>query len=79
MKEIKPRAKTGEEILTARVLELFLEKIDILSNKQRDKIIRLLEFLILPRYLAEGKPPIEEEYLESHNLKKMDKDDIILK
>lgn len=44
-------------------LTIFLENLIHFTPEQRDKMIRLLEYTIIPKYEVSGNAPIEEEWL----------------
>lgn len=46
-----------------RMLEKFFVHAESLQPKERERMINLLEYLLLPHYLTQGTAPIEEEWL----------------
>lgn len=61
--EIKADPVTiSNNISGARALELFLTNLHMFTPKQREKMIKLLENTILPKYVVSGGLPIEEEW-----------------
>lgn len=44
-------------------LSCFLQNLNMFTPEQRDIIIKLLEYTIIPRYEVAGKAPIEEEWI----------------
>jgi hypothetical protein len=48
-----------------KILELFLTNMHLFEPVDRKEMVKILKFIFLPRYMAEGRPPIEEEHLNS--------------
>lgn len=47
-----------------KALEAFLLNAHLYTPEQRNKIVDMLEYLIMPRYVISGKAPIEEEWIK---------------
>lgn len=42
---------------------LFLEHASLFTPEQRERVLKLLEYTILPKYKLNGNVPLEEEWL----------------
>lgn len=66
MAQIDPEAvPVTKDINLQRMLESFLINLNMFTPEQRERMIKILEYVILPRYEMAGKTPIEEEYLKT--------------
>ncbi len=59
--EIKNLNTNADIIL---LVSTFMEKYDNFERADRQHLLKIVEYIVLPRYEISGKAPIENDYLE---------------
>jgi hypothetical protein len=60
--EIKNLNTNADVIL---LVSTFMEKYDSFERADRQHLLKIVEYLVLPRYEISGKAPIEEDFLKN--------------
>jgi len=62
----KPPVTEQKPIEISRAMEAFLLNLHLFTPSQRERVLRLLEYLFLPKYVMHNSSPIEEEWINKN-------------